>query len=151
MNCSDEDISTSLKSNLFGLIPFKISSIAPQTLSNDDLVNQSSEQHHTIRSSVDILSLNSSLTSSLPSIAKQLNQQEEEKQTNADDDDSEEYDIIVNKQNSLQRLTMINDNDDEEFLDSTKLYDNGQHDGIHSDESQYSDDFRLVFLFQNQP
>jgi hypothetical protein len=82
-------------------------------------------------------------------IGKQLNEHEQ-KRINQDDDD--EYYIIVDQQNSIDQLTMMNneneidnEDDDDEYIESTRLFDNGQHDGIHSDESQYSDDLRLVF------
>jgi hypothetical protein len=102
-----------------------------------------SEENKTIRSSVDIVSLNSSMTSSIPFTVKQLNKSEEKK-INEDDDD--EYYIIVDQQKSIDHLTMMNnENEFDDDDDATRLFDNGQHDGIHSDESQYSDDFRLVF------
>ncbi len=142
---SDEEQITSSKSNL---IELKISRIDQSILFNADIVNQSSNQNHPIRSSVDNVSLNSSMTSSITSIGKQSNKQEEKK-TNEVDDDDDEYYIIVNHYKSLEQLTMINEIDfDDDDIESTRLYDNGQHDGMYSDESQYSDDFRLVFFFR---
>ena len=124
-------------------MPVKSSPMTQQTLSNDHLVNQSPEQHNTIRSSVDNVSLNSSMTSSIPSLGKQLNDQEEDDH----DDEEEEYYIIVNSRRSHAQLTMNhheNDIDEEELIESTKMYDNGQYDGTPSDESQQSDDLRSV-------
>lgn len=156
----DEESSTSSQSYLIGLMPVKSSPLTQQTLSNDHLVNQSPEQHNTIRSSVDIVSLNSSMTSSIPPIGKQLNQQEkkrtnEEEEEDIDDDDDddeeeEEYYMIINSLRSRVQLTMNhheNDIEDEELIESTKLYDNGQYDGTPSDESQQSDDLRFEFHF----
>ena len=141
---SDEESSTSSRSYLIGLMPVKSSPMTQQTLSNDHLVNQSPEQHNTIRSSVDIVSLNSSMTSSIPPIGKQLNQQEEQ------EEEEEEYYMIVNSPRSRVQCIMNhheNDIEEEELMESTKLYDNGQYDGTASDESQQSDDLRLVLLF----
>lgn len=124
-------------------MPVKSSPMTQQTLSNDHLVNQSPEQHNTIRSSVDNVSLNSSMTSSIPSLGKQLDDQED------DHDEEDEYYIIVNSRRSHVQLTMNhheNDIDEEELIESTKLYDNGQYDGTPSDESQQSDDLRLVYF-----
>ncbi len=89
---------------------------------------------------------------SIPFTGKQLNKQKEKKRTSQDDDDDEEeeeeeeeYYIIVDQQKSIDQLAMMNKNNEiDDDDDATKLYDNGQHDGIYSDESQYSDDFRLV-------
>lgn len=103
-------------------------------------ISRIDQQNHPIRSSVDNVSLNSSMTSSLPSTGKQLNKQKEKKTNEGDYDD--EYYIIVNHRKSLQQLTMINQIDFDDDIESTRLYDNGQHDGMHSDESQYSDDLR---------
>lgn len=121
-------------------MPVKSSPMTQQTLSNDHLVNQSSEQHNTIRSSVDNVSLNSSMTSSIPFLGKQ--------EEDDHDDEEDEYDIIVNsRRRTHAQLTMNhhdNEIEEEELIESTKLYDNGQYDGTPSDESQQSDDLRLV-------
>ncbi len=141
----DEGIFISSNSNLIGLIPEKNSRIDQQTFSYYDLVNHSFEQNDTIRSNVDIVSLNLPMTSSIP-FAGQQSDQQKHKRTNQDD---EEYYIIVDQQKSAEQLTMMNNeneiDDDDEYIESTRLFDNGQHDGILSDESQYSDDLRLVF------
>jgi hypothetical protein len=91
------------------------------------------------------------MTSSLPSTGKQSNKQEEKKTNEEEEeDDDDEYYIIVNHRKSLQQLTMDNSIDFDDDIESTRLYDNGQHDGIHSDESQCSDDLRFVFFFDMQ-
>jgi len=86
----------------------------------------------------------------------QLNKQEKERTDEQDDDhdDDDDY-IIIDPQKSFQHLTIMNnenemeyDHDDEHF-ESTRLFDNGQHDGNLSDESQYSDDLRLVIRYIN--
>jgi hypothetical protein len=134
-----------------------------QSLSDYDNVNHYSEQNNTIRLSADIVSLNSSMTSSMQYnhcpmtfTDEQLDQQEKKRTDEDDDDDDDDDDdyIIIDPQKSIEHLTMMNnenefeieeeyDHDDEHF-ESTRLFDNGQHDGIPSDESQYSDDLRLV-------
>ena len=83
----------------------------------------------------------------------QLNKQEKKRTDEDDDDDDDDDYIIIDPQKSFEHLTMMNneseveieeyDHDDEHF-ESTRLFDNGQHDGIPSDESEYSDDLRLV-------
>lgn len=85
---------------------------------------------------------------------EQLNKQEQRRAKDEGDDDDDDY-IIVDQQKLTDQVTTMNneneiedeyDQDDEQFT-STRLLDNGQHDGMLSDESQYSDDIRFVFLF----
>ncbi|CAF5076017.1 unnamed protein product, partial [Rotaria magnacalcarata] len=133
-----------------------------QTLSAYDNVAYYSEQNNKIRSHVDVTSLISSMTSSMQDnhcpmtfTGEQLNKQET-KRTNGQDGEEEEDDyddddyFIVDQQKAIDQLTMMNneseteveeeyDHDDEHF-ESTRLFDTGQHDGMLSDESQYSDD-----------
>ncbi|CAM4769790.1 unnamed protein product [Rotaria magnacalcarata] len=135
-----------------------------QTLSAYDNVAYYSEQNNKIRSHVDVTSLISSMTSSMQDnhcpmtfTGEQLNKQET-KRTNGQDGEEEEDDyddddyFIVDQQKAIDQLTMMNneseteveeeyDHDDEHF-ESTRLFDTGQHDGMLSDESQYSDDLR---------
>ncbi|CAF0803049.1 unnamed protein product [Rotaria sp. Silwood1] len=140
-----------------------------QTLSLYDNVDYYSEQNNKIRSHADNVSLNSSMTSSMQDDhcpmtftgeqqnkhgKKRTNEQEEEEEDDEDEDEDDYF--IVYQQKTVDQLTMMNseneieieeeeeegyDHDDEHF-ESTKLVDNGQHDGILSDESQYSDDLR---------
>lgn len=133
---------TSSNSNFIGLIHSKNSQHTEQIFSDFDLV----DQNNTIRSSIDNVSLNFSMTSSVHIVDQQLNKHEE-KRTNQDndDDDDEEYYIMPDQQKSIDQLTIMNHQHDIEDDDATKLYDNGQHDGIQSDESQNSDDLRFVF------
>lgn len=135
------ELFTSSNSNFIGLIHSKNSQNTEQIFS---------VENSTIRSSIDNISLNLSMTSSIHIPDQQLNKHEE-KRTNQDDDDDEEYYIIGNQQKTFDQLTIMNPsndiNDDDE---ATKLYDNGQHDGIQSDESQNSDDLRFVFQYHHQ-
>ncbi|CAF4182652.1 unnamed protein product [Adineta steineri] len=86
---------------------------------------------------------------------EQLNKQEK---TNTNED--HDY-IIVDQQNPIVQLTMMNyekeieleeeeedydgHGDEEEYhqeIESTRLFDNEQHNGYNSDQLQYSDDIR---------
>ncbi len=116
-----------------------------ECLSDYDNVNHYFEQDNKIRSKVDNVSINKTMTSSMQqdhcrriSTDEQLNQQE--KRTNHNDD----Y-IEVNQQAIVHSIKMNNDirmviqqeNDDVD----------GDDGGHYSDESNFSDDLRLVFLF----
>ena len=123
-----------------------------QTLSDYDNVDHYLEQETKLRSSADIVSLNRSMSSSVPReqctatfTGEQLNQHDER---HRDDDDY----IIVDQERAREQLTMISnerdfsvqeeyDNDDE-HMESTRLFDHGEHDGMLSDQSQSSDDLR---------
>jgi hypothetical protein len=106
-----------------------------ECLSDYDNVNHYGEQDNKIRSKVDNVSINKSMTSSLQqdhcrrisTDEQQLNQQE--KRTNHDNND-DDY-IKVNQQAIVHSINM-KENDD---------------DGHYSDESNCSDDLRLVFFF----
>jgi hypothetical protein len=137
-----------------------------QTLSDYDNVNDYSEHNNKISSSVDIVSLKSSITSTMqynpyPMIflGEQLNKQERTSTSEDDDDDNDDDDdyIIVDQQKPIVQLTMMNNeskveieeiyDDDDEYFESTRLFDNEQLNGNLSDQSQYSDDLRLIFYF----
>ena len=132
-----------------------------QTLSDYDNVDHYLEQETKLRSSADIVSLNRSMSSSLPrkqctaSFAdEQLNQHDEQLRAHRGGDggrDDDDY-IIVDQERARQQLTMITnerdfslqeeyDNDDE-HMESTRLFDHGEHDGMLSDQSQSSDELR---------
>jgi hypothetical protein len=126
-----------------------------QTLSDYDNVNHYSEQDNKIRSSADIVSLSTSMTSSaqydhcpMTFTGEQQNKQET-KRTNDDHD----Y-ILVHQQKAIAQLTTMNNrsdtglrDDDEEYVQSTRIFDNEEYEGILSDHSESSDDFRLVDFF----
>jgi hypothetical protein len=127
-----------------------------QTLSDYDNVDHYLEPETKLRSSADIVSLNRSMTSSVPReqctatfTGEQLNQHDEQRRAHRGDDD--DY-IIVDQERALDQLTMITnerdfslqeeyDNDDE-HMESTRLFDHGEHDGMLSDQSASSDDLR---------
>jgi len=75
-------------------------------LSDDDLIHSFYEQNQTIRSSIDNLSLNSSVTLSIPLFDQQTTKHEQIK-TNTDDDEDDDnndedvYDIIIDQQNIM--------------------------------------------------
>jgi hypothetical protein len=115
-----------------------------ECLSDYDNVNHYCEQDNTIRSKADNVSINKSMTSSIQqdhcrriSTDEQLNQQE--KRTNYNDD----Y-IEVNQQAIVHSIKMNNgikmvtqqENDDVD----------GDDGGHYSDESNFSDDLRLVLF-----
>ncbi len=116
-----------------------------ECLSDYDNVNYYCEQDNTIRSKADNVSINKSMTSSIQqdhcrriSTDEQLNQQE--KRTNYNDD----Y-IEVNQQaivhsikmnNGIKMVTQQQENDDVD----------GDDGGHYSDESNFSDDLRLVLF-----
>ncbi|CAF1356808.1 unnamed protein product [Adineta steineri] len=133
-----------------------------QTLSDYDNVSHRFKYNSKIRSHADIVSVNSSMTSTVqynhcPMMlyGEQLNKQEK---TNTNED--HDY-IIVDQQNPIVQLTMMNyekeieleeeeedydgHGDQEEYhheIESRRLFDNEQHNGYNSDQLQYSDDIR---------
>ena len=141
-----------------------------RTLFDYDNINRYLEQNNKIRSCTDVASLNSSVTSSTQhdhcSIAfnnEQINKQEKKRANEDDgnDDDNDDGDddnndnYIVVQQRSMEQLTMINSENeikteeydfDDKHFESIKLFDNGQHEGMLSDDSEYlSENLRLVF------
>jgi hypothetical protein len=112
-----------------------------ECLSDYDNVNHYCEQDNKIRSNVDNVSLNKSMTSSMQqdhcrrifTDEQQLNQQE--KRTNDVDDDY----ITVNQQAIVHSIKMNND------IKMVTQQENDDDDGGHySNESDCSDDLRLV-------
>lgn len=139
-------------------------------LSDYDNANYYSEQNNKIRSQVDSVSLNTSMTSSVQAnhclmtfTGEQLNKQDTNR-TNEQRDEEDDYDddddyFIVDQQKPVDQFVMMNNeseiavednqecNNDDEHFESTRLYDNGEHDGMLSDESQFSDDLRSVCTY----
>lgn len=94
---------------------------------------------------------------------EQLNKQDTNR-TNEQRDEEDDYDddddyFIVDQQKPVDQFVMMNNeseiavednqecNNDDEHFESTRLYDNGEHDGMLSDESQFSDDLRSVCTY----
>lgn len=92
---------------------------------DDDLIHSVYEQNQTIRSSIDNLSLNSSITLSIPLFDQQITKQEQIKTNTDDDDDDEEdvYDIVID-----QDKIMLQNQD------------------FHEDNSHDLDDLRFVMI-----
>ncbi|CAF0972859.1 unnamed protein product [Adineta steineri] len=132
-----------------------------QTLSDYDNVSHRSKYNSKIRSHADIVSVNSSMTSTIqynhcPMMlyGEQLNKQERTSTSEDNDDyyydDDDDY-IIIDQQNPIVQLTMMNneseieleeDDDDEYYqeIDSRRLFDNEQLNGYISDDIRYSSD-----------
>lgn len=125
-----------------------------QTLSDYDNVYL---HHHDllgtkIRSNENIVSSNISLTSSmqddqcpLPFTGEQVDKQDHNKQrTDADHCIRLETTMNETSEFSAHERDAADDDDNEEYFQSTRLLDQGEHDGMFSDLSQDSDDFRFV-------
>ena len=124
-----------------------------QTLSDYDNVYH---HHHDllgtkIRSNENIVSSNISLTSSmqhdqcpLPFTGEQVDKQDTNKQP-TDDDHCIRLETTMNETSEFSAYERdAADDDNEEYFQSTRLLDQGEHDGMFSDLSQDSDDFRFV-------
>ncbi|CAF4373402.1 unnamed protein product [Rotaria sp. Silwood2] len=111
-----------------------------ECLSDYDNVNHCSKQNNTIRSNIDNVSLNKSMTSSLQyehcrkiSTDEQLNQQS--KQTNENENNNDVY-SQVNQQEIVHSIKMNN------HIEMIARQEEDDDDGHYSDESHYSDDLR---------
>jgi hypothetical protein len=111
-----------------------------ECLSDYDDVNHYCEQDNKIRSNVDNVSLNKSMTSSMQRnfTAEQLNQQKNRTNENENNDDyikanQQAIDHSIKMNNQIEMMITQDENDDD------------NDDGHYSDQSHYSDDLRLVF------
>ena len=124
-----------------------------QTLSDYDNVSHYSEQSNQIRSTTDIVSLNSSMTSTMQydhcpmmCFGEQLNKQRKAS-TSEDDDDDDDY-IIIGQQQPVVQFTAMNtemEDDYDEHFESARLFDNEPLTADFSDPSDDFEDFRLDF------
>ena len=125
-----------------------------QTLSDYDNVYH--HHHHDllgtkIRSNENIVSSNISLTSSmqhdqcpLPFTGEQVDKHDNNKQP-TDADHCIRLETTMNETSEFSAHERdAADDDNEEYFQSTRLLDQGEHDGMFSDLSQDSDDFRFV-------
>ena len=120
-----------------------------QTLSDYDNVYHHELRETAIRSNAKIVSSNISLTSSvqndqcpLPSTGEQVDKQDNNKQR-TDDHHCIRVNRTMNETSEFSAQGRETDDEEEQFQ-STRLFDQGEHDGMFSDSSENSDQFRFV-------
>ncbi|UJR25746.1 hypothetical protein I4U23_007096 [Adineta vaga] len=127
-----------------------------QTLSDYDNVSRYSEDNTRIRSNVDIVSLNVSMTSTMQynhcstmCLGEQLNKQEKMSTSEHDDSDDDDDYIIIDQQKPVVQFATMNDESEIETEDeydqnfeSANLFDNEPLTTSLSDQSQDFDDPR---------